>query len=78
MKPRGYKRCKTYLPNSYVLWVDDEDIRELLGYRMQNDEDAISDYNGSKIAEITLLKCFFFKDRLVAHLHFAEESPITT
>jgi len=42
-------RCKTYLPNNYVMCLDDVDICELLDYSTINDEDAISDYMDRKL-----------------------------
>lgn len=44
-----YKRCKTCLPNNYLLFLTDDDIFELLDFARNKDEDAISDYMDKKL-----------------------------
>ena len=51
-KARVCKRCKTYLPNNYVLFLTDKDIFELLDYSKENSKDDISDFMDRKLRDI--------------------------
>lgn len=42
-------RCKTFLPNNYVLVLSDEDMVEILEYRRENDIEEINDYMDTKL-----------------------------
>lgn len=48
----AYRRCKTYLPNNYVLFIADKDIFELMEFARNKDEDAISDYMDKKLESL--------------------------
>ena len=45
-------RCKTYLPNNYILVLTDEDISELLEYAREKNFDDISDFMDKKLREL--------------------------
>jgi len=45
-------RCKTYLPNNYVLVLTDEDIYELLEYAREKNIDEINDFMDKKLREV--------------------------
>jgi hypothetical protein len=47
-----YKRCQTYLPDRYILFLTDEDIIELLEYSREDNNDEISDMMDKKLRKL--------------------------
>jgi len=45
-------RCKTFLPDNYVLVLTDEEIFELLEYERMNDQDELNDFMDEKLKQL--------------------------
>ena len=45
-------RCRTYLPNNYVLVLTDDDIFELLEHSRQHDQSELDDFMDKKLRQI--------------------------
>ena len=46
-------RCKTFLPNNYILWLTDKDLFELLELSRDNQKDEIEDFMDKKLRDLT-------------------------
>ncbi|MCW4001247.1 MAG: hypothetical protein NWE93_13520 [Candidatus Bathyarchaeota archaeon] len=49
---KAYARCKTFLPNNWILFLTDNDIIQLLQYRSNNDVESINDFMADKLTRL--------------------------
>jgi len=47
-----YDRCKTYLPNHCIIFLNDEDIFQLLEYSRENAAEEINDFMDNKLRRL--------------------------
>jgi hypothetical protein len=51
-KDRAYSICKTFLPGRYIIFLTDEDIFEMLGYSIEDNQDEINDLMDGRLRKI--------------------------